>query len=409
MRLLLLATSALAGTALLVPAANAVDLAPEFQDGAVPVVQRQPAFAVRLAGRVRVEANIIEQDIKGMKPSGRLREAVELAVIGTATADNGLSYGFNYDVDKNRGEVHLANRFGRLTMGNTFTATDSLDVGGTSVLVGRGHWAGGGDALLNGIVYGLGTVSHTRPHGLRGIPMGHVGGPTIRYTTPNYGGLTIAVSFTSETLTEKDGSDIDGNGLGKYHAEDVWSVAGQYTSSYGNYTTVLYAGYEAGNRTLKDDPAYGLHNGRHDTKIWSVGAKVTGQGFGFGIGYGKRIADHWGAGPVPVTFDDDYEWFDIAASFSSGPWAVSGGYGYIRRDDMDIGAFVLLQEEIPVFVAANTPQKMEVWSLSANYRAAPGLSFAGGFSIYDIKNADSALGQIDNDATTLSFATIMQF
>ncbi len=40
-------------------------------------------------------------------------------------------------------------------------------------------------------------------------------------------------------------------------------MAAQYTSSYGNYTTVVYGGYEFGNRTLKEEPWYGAYDGHH--------------------------------------------------------------------------------------------------------------------------------------------------
>jgi len=404
MKKTLLVTTALAGASLLASPASAIDLAAEFQDGASPVVQRQPAFAVRLAGFVRVEANFIDQDNKAMKPSGRLREEVGLAVIGTATADNGLSYGFTYDVDRNRGNLHLANRFGRITMGNTFTATDSLDVGGSSVLVGRGHYFGGGQTLARIPAGGGGAVSLTRPMGIGGMPMRFPGGSTIRYSTPNYGGLTIAVSFTSETTLDKDGSDTDGdageagydgfNNLMKgmpltdrWHSEDVWSIGAQYTSSYGNYTTVVYAGYEAGNRAFKDNADYGQHDGHHDVELISFGAKVTGMGAGFGIGYGERQADTNFLGGIA---DQDVVWYDIAASFSSGPWAVSGGYLHVEQDAGLTGP----------------RNEFDIFSLTTNYRLAPGLSLAGGVSFGD---ADMQNAALDNEYTNITLATTMNF
>jgi len=370
--------------------ALAVDLASEFEDGAPPVVQRTPVFAIRLAGRVRVEANWVDQDEQGMRPAFRTRDLVDLAVVGTASADNGLSYGFNYDVDQDRGEVFLSNRWGRLAMGNTYTATDSLDVGGSSVLVGRGHWLGGGNALVNGFVYGVGEVSHTRPQGISGIPMGHKGGSTIRYSTPNYGGLTVAVSYTQETHMGKNGSEIDGDGDPWFDAEEVWSIAGQYTSSYGQYTTVVYAGYEEGNRALKDSPAYGSYGSDTDTSIFSVGAKAVGMGFAVGGAYGWREGDGPG---TPLR--DDFVWFDVAASFSQGPWTVSGGFATIERDDSGVGS--------------GQDQTMEVISITGLYRLAPGLTVSGGASIFEIEDADTAMGEVDNDATTITVSSQMVF
>ena len=98
---------------------------------------------------------------------------------------------------------------------------------------------------------------------------------------------------------------------------------------------------------------------------------------------------------LPTIADDDAKWFDIAASFRSGPWAVSGGYMYVQHDDPnDIGL-------------AQVPQEMDAFSLTAVYNVAPGLAIMGGITVWDIEN--SGPGPVDNSATSFTLATQMSF
>ncbi|MCZ6763680.1 MAG: porin, partial [Alphaproteobacteria bacterium] len=249
-----------------------------------------------------------------------------------------------------------------------------------------------GSKMVNGIISGLGRVGHSLKSGTEVIPSGITGGSTIRYRTPSIGGLILAASYTPETDVDPIGDEIDGNGDGKSVAEDVWSLAARYTSTYGAYTTTVYVGYEQGNRTLKEET--GLHDGHHNSIFYSVGARVSTESADFAAGYGERRADTNFAGGLP---DDDYRWFDVAAAYTFGPWAVSGGVGYLVRDDED-------------FIGdPNVDQKMFAASLSAQLRLAPGLSIKTGITVWEIENADSDGKNVDNDATTFTLTTEMSF
>ena len=145
-------------------------------------------------------------------------------------------------------------------------------------------------------------------------------GGTVRYTTPNYGGLTLSASFTSESDFEKDGSETDGSG--PTTSEDIWSVAGQYTSSYGNYTTVLYGGYERSNNGEQ-------LSARGNQEVISAGFLVRGMGAALSAGWGQQTNE---LAPDAAIKDEVREWYDIGLSFSSGPWAVAvGGRALDRR------------------------------------------------------------------------------
>jgi predicted porin len=397
MRTPFLATMALVYASLITGGASAQSafdsaVSSDAQDGASPVVQRQPAFAVRVAGSLRVDASWVDQDatpdpIAGGRPGFNLfDERRDVAIIGSATADNGLSYGFTYDVDEDRAALYLANRYGRVDMGNTVTGTDALDVSGVSVMVGRGHWTAGGLKNVNSIFesQSLNLVTFNRPAGItvQNSEIGWEGGGTIRYTTPNYGGLTVSVSYTEEadgTVTQSNSADrmIDG----RRGPEDIISAGAQYTSSYGNYTTVVYAGYEKGNLALKGGPVPVVDQGY---TIVSVGAKVTGNGIGFGAGWGEE-SRHTAVQPSTLN------WWDVALSFTRGPWAVSGGVAQRLFDSS-------------FFDGQDT-----AFSVSSNYRIAPGLAFAGGLTHWQSKRDLGAFGTEKTTATTFTLSTLVNF
>lgn len=354
------------------------EAADDIQDGRSPVINETPAFVIRIAGTLRVDAQWVDQDIQGMGQSFNLDDTTrDISIFGSATADNGLSYGFEYDIDEDRAQIHLSNRFGRVDMGDTDSATDALDIKGDSAMVGRGSWARAGSKNVNlGGIEGLGVVS------VRGI------GGTIRYTTPNYGGLTIAASFTNES----DGDMIDGSG--PTTSEDIVSIAGRYISSYGNYTTIVYGGYESSNNGEKV-------SARGKQEIYSAGAMVVGMGARFAIGWGRTENE---LAPDAAISDELREWYDIGLSFSSGPWSVSVG-----------GAHVLDES---VLLASVIDTEMTAISASFNYNVAPGLALMGGVTHFNIDNGDytgftgvalDANGRADNSATTFTLTTQMSF
>jgi predicted porin len=383
MKKLLLVTSALACASFVTTAANAQgqQLAiVDDQDGASPVVQQQPAFAVRIAGGIRFDMIWTTQDtaIKAVDMQHSYQQGTnkaDISLLGSATANNGLSYGFEYRFHKNNAQLHLSNRLGRLDMGNTNTAIDALDITGGSVMKGRGHFAGGGDGKAGALVAGFRKLTHASD-----------GNGTIRYSTPNYGGLTIAFSYTENA----DGTEMtDGDSF-----EDIWSFGAQYTSSYGNYTTVVSVGWEQANQGLKNFQGGATsQDGNHDSTSLAIGAKVTGMGAGFAFGYGE----HWVDTLAPTVPDKDSKWWDVGLSFASGPWGISIGAAHVTFDDATISGHT------------NLDQEMTAYSVSGDYALAPGLSLMAGLTNWDVENSDNGGTNRNNDGTVFVLATQMAF
>ncbi|MCZ6764756.1 MAG: hypothetical protein O7C63_07475, partial [Alphaproteobacteria bacterium] len=296
MKKTLFACTALCGAVFM--AANAAAETPEFlesrsqgpasteyvnqdQERLSPTFRETPLLNIKLAGVVRVDATLIDQDLRGTKPGGAIFDTRrDFSVLAGGTADNGVSYGFEIDVGTGRGKMFISNLYGRVDLGDAKSATEALSINGGDAMVGTGHFARAGNKLVN-----HGSLSGARVVTYRGQ------GGTIRYTSPSYSGFTVAGSYTEESDTD----GIDGVPFGTTPgSEDIFSVAGQYTSTYGEYTSVLYAGCEWSNensrvRRLGIGAGAGIGGdaiAEHDQELCSFGAKTSGANAGFAIGYG---------------------------------------------------------------------------------------------------------------------------
>lgn len=368
----------------------------QYRDRETPRSGVIPNLEIRLAGVVRADVQVIDQDFRGMRPGLSIFDnRRDFFVLGTGTADSGLSYGFAIDISAGRGQVYMSNTYGRISLGDTRSATQSLRVDGGAVMVGTGHYASGGGKNVN-----FGSLAGGRVVSYRGQ------GGTVRYTTPSYGGITASISYTQESDTDMlDGAvafdpvALSNHTLGFQWigSEDIVSVAGQHLSTYGPYTTVLYAGYEYSNRNEKNAPGNAVGQ-----DLFSVGAKVTGPGTGFGVGYGYAKHDR------PIGEENDRQWIDVAMSYHYGSWGFSGGALYLEDEE-----------------GAGLVGEAYVYSGSFNYDIAPGISIMGGISHFIIDNtlhngdpaslANAALTggpaprRGDNEATTFTLSTQVTF
>ncbi len=378
-----------------VDAGEAYSIAQDTRERLSPVIEQSVDFRIELAGVFRTDGQAIRQKIKGGAQSySYFDNRRDLAVFGEATTRRGLVYGFEYDIDADRARLHLSSGYyGRVEMGNADTATEALEVRGDDAMVGRGSWSlGGGKGVNTGGISGLGFVSAQNNANSTAGLSADFGFGTVRYTSPNFGGLTVAISYTEET----DNDMIDGTNTPTF-SEDVLSFAGQLTTSYGNYTTTYYAGFETSNNAA-------LGGALEDQRYASAGYLVRGEGMVFGVAGG------WNHNDILSTVTAHHEnryWVDTGLSFSADPWAVAIGGAYL------VDELVLLLPDLRVIDTT-------ILALSAtfNYRMAPGLALMGGVTHWDIGTGDfstfadatvDALGKADNKATVFTLSTQMVF
>ena len=85
-----------------------------------PVGREMPLLDVRLSGLVRADVQVVDQEKRGMRPGLSIFDTRrDLFILGTGTADNGISYGFEIDVGAQRGEVYIGGIYGRFSLGDT--------------------------------------------------------------------------------------------------------------------------------------------------------------------------------------------------------------------------------------------------------------------------------------------------
>jgi hypothetical protein len=412
MKTSLFAATALVGVSVLAGSAtaqSAFDSAiSATQDGASPVVQRQPAFAVRISGLLRVSAVWSKPDANdiGLNPvTGLLADSQqwktgvifdserEVSISGSAMADNGLSYGFRYDLslDEKREDflggvfvddsvsMYLSNAYGRIDLGQTPNATEALHIAGESILVGYGHY---GDKAGSRIVSPFSKNSF-------GFFPARALGSTIRYSTPNIGGLTLSASYTP---TAFNFVNISRN-FNLF--PDLVAAAGQYTSTYGSTTSVLYAGIDHYQLNIEE-----VFHTR--IQVLSAGAKVTNGAFSLAAGIEKS---DWETVREPVFLFNgrNTKQWDVAAAYATGPYALSIAAGW--RD------------------AWNSGSLDRVVSANFNFDLAPGLALQGGITHYQVRDEtiDFCSGggcsfiwqpfylSRDQDATNFTLATMMTF
>lgn len=348
-----------------------------YLDRQSPVPREIPNLAVKIAGVVRVDIEAIDQDLGGRRPGFSIFDTRrDFSILGAGTADNGVSYGFEIDITGNRAEMYISNMYGRVSLGDTYSATQALRVDGAAVMVGTGHYGRTGTENVN-----FGSLAGGRVVSYRGE------GGTIRYTTPTYSGFTVSASYTQESDTDM----IDGvaSGSPDIGSEDIVSLATQHVSAYGNYITTLYAGYEWSNRN-----EIGTAGGDGNQALFSVGATVTGMGASVGGGYGYARHNRL------IGEENDREWVDLALMYGFGAWQVSGG------------ALYLIDEE-----GGGRHGEVHIFSGSFNYDLAPGLAIMGGVSHHEISDSTfdatnfmgTSFGIMDNEATTYTLSTQVTF
>ena len=360
------------------------DIAQADTDRLSPLLEQSLDFTVILTGVLRFDGQWVDQDIRGNAPGfSSFTNRRDLSVIGRATADNGLSYGFEYEIEEDSADLHLAGTFGRIDMGETDSATEALEVMGDDVMVGHGSWDRGGAKNANlGEIVGLGLVSFRDE------------GAAIRYTTPAYGGLTVAVSYSEES----DFDMLDGSGADT--AEDIVSVAVRHVSDYGMYRRTAYAGWEISNNGGAEIA------GRTDQSIVSVGVLVRRPGASAGAGWGRNVNK---LEPGAAISDEEIRyWFDVGVSFDNGPWAVALGAAHVGDEFVPVagGGLDVINTSATAF------------SATFNFHVAPGLAFMGGITHWEINNgrfidfADAnvdAIGRADHSATVFTLSTQVVF
>ena len=375
MKKTLLATTALVGASLLAAPATA------------GTVGSKDTMNVTLSGVFWFSAYVKDEDVSAANGRGYGFTASESALeIGaSATADNGIKYGFTLALNAGFADTTAADEawaflasdaWGVVEMGDQDDATNRMQLGSWNALKGAGSSAGGlGDinTVFNGVgAFGDGFIARADWQAFT------TGDATkANYFSPRFSGFQIGASWTPDTGEGSGGAataDADNNGS----FENVLGLSANYVGKFDNVGVGVSIGWEHGG----DETAAGAEN--EDLDIWGVGGKVDFAGFTVGAAYRDFGDTMLTAAQTAAGADAGSQW-SVGVGYQAGPWGVSAWYLTGESDNTN---------------AAARTTEVTRYGIGAGYAVAPGWDLKAELSFLDHENARTAIGTggtTDND------------
>lgn len=273
----------------------------------------------------------------------------ELHINAEGTADNGLVYGFQVEMNVDGHDdastvkesyVYLSSNFGRINLGSEDGANYLLQVAAPSA-----------DSNIDGIrqwinpLNGVGAIDYAND--ITGQE------EKVTYLSPVFSGFQFGASYTPDV------NDLDTSGLSGFNLDntggDAWEGAARYEGVFNNVGFAVGAGY-----TRVDDDG-GLAAG--DIDQWNVGLDLDIGAFGIGAAYTE-------------TNDDaaDLDTWVVGADYTTGPFQF--GASYLNSDV--VGGDV------------------DRYTGGVIYTAAPGLTFRG-----SVSHIETDIAGVSDDATSV--------
>ena len=361
MKKLLLGTTAIVGASVL--AATAAQAAkPEL----------------KIDGYLRFETWFISQDVNTGSNQGVYMETddVEIHFQGSATADNGLEYGFYAELQEggtdgsagyDEANVFLAGNWGRVDMGSQDPVYDNYNVAAFGLSADKdGAWDG--NNLFN-------TAGNTAP--IRTA----FGGDSnkVTYTTPSFSGFTAGVSYTPNQGASMN-SGFASESTNSQH--NLIGGAVRYKGSFSDVGVEASARYVQGD--VNDYPAAAFN----DVQMWGLGAKVSYAGFGFAASY-SDMGDSGVSEANSALGADAGSWWDVGVNYETGPYKVS---------------VIYMNSEAGV--ANTSDDEVEYLQIGGKYAVADGLDI---YAAYQNVQMDRAGTANDNDVNNFMVGTNVSF
>jgi hypothetical protein len=394
MRKVLLATTAIAGSAALAGGAAA---------------QTTP-ITVTLGGFLDVQGNYTSEKRMGkadqaVRKTG-LHTNTELLIIATGTAANGLTYGAYIEteadasstggttnVDENN--VFLQGSWGRLELGNQ----DSFAFTTTGLRAGATDLGGGGvagDAAERFTVAPTGgTGGAFATASLRGLLSGDF--TKITYASPTFSGFQAGISYApqggdsnlnsgGETLRSNvQSTTTGGNSLGTAATEDWVEIGAQWGGTFEGVSVKF-----GGALTMADAKTTSAGASTfEDYKSWAIGTRISFMGFSVGGQYANQGKSGYSKSGRVTGGDTSARAWSSGVAYVTGPFGVHVSY-YDSRHEGSVAN------------AGNDTRKHI--STGANYIYAPGARV--GLELSRIKDKDEGGGTTTSENKSTVFQII---
>lgn len=372
MKKILLGTTAIVGLGLIAGPVMAAE-APELEIG----------------GFAKFEMDFLDEDSEQANGNRGYRFEVddfEIVFKAKAVADNGLEYGAKLEMQFANGDagadftdeamIWLSGNWGLVNLGNEDGAESLMAVAGYSVIGGAGAWDGEN------------FFTRTPSSGYVSSSMvGDTGDATkITYFTPSFSGFRVGASWTPDTahfggeaLNDDDGTQ-----------ENTFEIGAEYKGSFNDVGVHGSVRYIAGDYESND---IGTTAERNEVSSWGVGAQVTYAGFALAGSYNDG-GDSGITKSAEAIGAEAATWWDIALSYSTGPYSV--GVGYYSAEETDAVGTTAVDRET------------EIFAITGGWNVAPGLDF---YAEYDYVELDDGLAATatDNEANVFIVGTKVSF
>ena len=372
---ILLSTSALVGAAML----TTPSLAGEVGSG--------DAFSVTLGGELRFQVGFVDQDVSATRGRGYdfIVDESEIKIGASATADNGLEYGVNIELNAGAADGTAADEawafidsdsWGRIEMGDKPDATDSMFVESDDVLVGRGGPDGDvTDFMTFGTGGGIAATGNTI-----------TGNATkLIYFTPRFAGFQLGGSLTPDSGAASGGAVADSDADGDF--ENVWGIGANYEGNFDDVSFVLSLTGEFGEaETAAGAATLG------EVETIAVGATVNFAGFGLGAGY-VDLAEQSQTAAARAGGADAGSYYTVGGSYSTGPWGVSLNWFESSKGN----------------TTGISDTDIQIISLDVAYTVAPGWEVNLSANTVSADNINATAVPVSNDGTVVILSNQFDF
>lgn len=356
-------------------------------------VGSKDAMRVSLGGEVRFIVGFLDQDVSAGYGRGYDMHVddAEIEVGAKNTADNGLEYGVNFELnaggaDTAAGDEAYAfidsDQWGRVEMGDQDDASDRIAIHGYEVLVGR---AGSDGDVPDFFQFGSGN-SISAP----GVDSTS-DDTKVNYFTPRIAGFQLGGSLTPDSgVNSGTGGatsglrDFDNDG----NFENVIGLGANYKGKFDEIGIAVSVIGEFGDSETSSGADT---EGKIETI--GLGANITFAGFGFGASY-VDFAEKGLSQARRNAGADSGSYYDLGASYRPGPWGLSIGW-FASTVDNPTGR--------------GGDSDVEILSFDAAYQVAPGWEVTAGLNFIDATNINATTVEVNNDGTLLFISNEFSF
>ena len=335
---------------------------------------------------------------------------IEIVVSGSTTLDNGITAGFQANIEGNGGAtaggssslderfVFFRGGFGQIRIGQVESARQSMTKFAPSgnynfgvnspffIFANPGNAAG----FFNVRTYndGLGNEDNIK----------------LIYYTPTFNGFRIGVSYSPDDATNGQYGGNAGGALGGL--QNNASASAEFSNDFGDFSLRLMGGYETYTLEVCNVNAAGAgviaaatfastaavrtaadQNCDNNPDVVQFGGTIS---FGeWSIGGGYQEADQ--VGNTATGGGRDREDWDLGISWWSGPFGVGLQYGNAELDAAD-----------------NTTDEFRIYELGATYVLGPGVDVGAAVAKGDFDDA-TAGANLDNEYTEFKMGATLNF